>query len=95
MLFIAMFRKERNLTVPVSVQKDIKSRLGQGQSQRQTARELELSRNTVAKYAAREDFSPAPKITKPRSKMEPYAGIVTSWLAQARVSDCLCKWVLE
>ncbi len=83
------------MTVPVSVQKDIKSRLGQGQSQRQTARELELSRNTVAKYAAREDFSPAPKITKPPSKMEPYAVIVTSWLAQARVSDCLCKWVLE
>ncbi|MEW6948873.1 IS21 family transposase [Trueperella pyogenes] len=82
MLFIAMFRKERNLTVPVSVQKDIKSRLGQGQSQRQIARELELSRNTVAKYAAREDFSPEPKITKPRSKMEPYAAIVTSWLAQ-------------
>lgn len=69
MLFIAMFRKERNLTVPVSVQKDIKSRLGQGQSQRQIARELELSRNTVAKYVAREDFSPAPKITKPRSKI--------------------------
>ncbi|WP_244924596.1 IS21 family transposase [Actinobaculum suis] len=77
-----MFRKERNLTVPVSVQKDIKTRLAQGQSQRRVARELNLSRNTVAKYAAKEDFSPRPKITKPRSKMEPYAQLVTSWLVQ-------------
>lgn len=70
------------MTIPVSVQKDIKTRLDQGQSQRQIARELHLSRNTVGKYVAKEDFSAQPKIVNPRSKMTPYASIVTGWLVQ-------------
>ncbi|WP_216382777.1 IS21 family transposase [Arcanobacterium phocae] len=69
------------MTLPVSVQKDIKDRLARGDSQRCIARELDLSRNTVAKYAAKEDFSPQPKVGRPRSKVDPFAQTIIGWLA--------------
>ena len=54
----------------------------EGRSQREIARELGISRNTVAKYASKGDFSPEPPVARPRTSptMEPYARAVRSWL---------------
>ena len=68
------------MTVPVSVQQCIRKLAEEGVSGRQIATRLGVSRNTVAKYLDREDYSPKPVVVRSRSLVEPYAPIVIEWL---------------
>ena len=46
------------MTMPLSRQELIRTMSAEGRSEREIARELGISRNTVAKYVRKEDFSP-------------------------------------
>lgn len=72
--------------MPISKQESIRQMAAAGHSQREIARRLEVSRNTVAKYAAKEDFSPAPPTSAGRRSptMEPHAAVVAQWLESDR-----------
>lgn len=69
------------MTMPKSTQDCIRELHIRGRSQRQIARDLRVSRNTVAKYVS-EDLSPAPPTRPARTSptMAPYAGEVARWL---------------
>ena len=49
------------MTVPVSVQQRIRVLDAHGMSWRSIAKEVGVARDTVAKYAGREDCSPGPE----------------------------------
>ena len=72
--------------MPLSRQELIRTMSAEGRSEREIARELGISRNTVAKYVRKEDFSPEPPVRRRRASptMEPYAGAVESWLLEDR-----------
>lgn len=67
--------------MPKSTQECIREMAIRGCTQREIARDLHVSRNTVAKYLSA-DLSPEPPVTRaPTSPtMEPYADAVRSWL---------------
>ena len=69
------------MTMPKSTRECIREMSIRGSSQREIARTLGVSRNTVAKYLA-EDLSPKAPVTRtPASPtMAPYADEVRGWL---------------
>ena len=68
------------MTIPMPTMERIRAMDARGVSARQIAKELGLSRNTVAKYVGREDFSPKPVTHAPRSMVDAYAHIIEGWL---------------
>lgn len=74
------------MTKPVSVQQRIRVLDAQGVSWREIARRLDVSRDTVRKYATMEDCSPKPVAGGGRrSRVEAHAAAVDSWLAADRL----------
>ena len=73
------------MTIPVSIQQRIRILDARGVSWREIARRLNVSRDTVRKYAVMEDCSPAPRArSSGRSGMDGYSSLVDSWLAADR-----------
>lgn len=70
------------MTIPMPTMERIRAMDARGTSARQIAKELGVSRNTVAKYVAQEDFSPKPAAHSPRSIVDEYAPIITGWLTE-------------
>lgn len=66
----------------IDAQRCIREMHARGCSGREIARSLGISRNTVAKYVGKGDFSPAPPVAREsrRPSIDPYAGTVRSWL---------------
>lgn len=56
------------MTVPLQTQHDIREMDARGVPRAEIARELGLSRNTVARYADMADMSPAPPLPAPRAR---------------------------
>lgn len=73
------------MTVPVSVQQRIRVLDAHGMSWRSIAKEVGVARDTVAKYAGREDCSPGPErsVSRP-SKLDPFRATVDGWLQADR-----------
>lgn len=69
------------MTMPKSTQECIREMSIRGCSQRRIARELHISRNTVAKYL-KDDLSPEPPLAQASKspKMEAYAETISRWL---------------
>ena len=73
------------MTVPVSKQQRIRVLDARGVSWRRIAKEVDVSRDTVAKYAGKEDCSPEPGHPVRRvRKVDAYASVVDGWLASDR-----------
>lgn len=74
------------MTVPVSVQQRIRVLDAHGMSWRSIAKEVGVARDTVAKYAGREDCSPGPErsVSRP-SKLDPFRATVDGWLQADRL----------
>lgn len=73
------------MTVPVSVQQRIRVLDAHGVSWRSIAKEVGVARDTVAKYAGREDCSPKPEHSASRpSKLDPFKATVDGWLEADR-----------
>ncbi|GAA2045552.1 hypothetical protein GCM10009720_28040 [Yaniella flava] len=73
------------MTVPMPIQEDIRKLQRLGLSQREIAKRLAISRDSVAKYANQEDFSPQPpaETTRPgASVVAAYASIIEQWLVE-------------
>ncbi len=73
------------MTVPMSVQEDIRRLDANGVPGREIARTLGISRDSVAKYIEMEDFSPAPQTPSTRpggSVMTGFEEIIDSWLTE-------------
>jgi transposase len=71
------------MTVPMSVQEDIRRLDAQGVPGREIARRLGVSRDSVAKYAGLQDCSPRPVVAHVRpggSVLTGFAGIIDGWL---------------
>ncbi len=70
----------------ITMQESISVMSAEGYPQREIAEKLDVSRNTVAKYAARDDFSPPPPVAGERTSptMAPHAAAVGSWLESDR-----------
>ncbi len=68
------------MTIPMPTQKRIRALDADGVSARQIATQLGISRNTVAKYANQEDFSPAPTIRQVSSLVDVHAHTIEQWL---------------
>jgi transcriptional regulator with XRE-family HTH domain len=85
------------------MQETIRELDAQGVPGREIARRLGVSRNTVAKYAGIEDYSPTPVLTGSHvSKADAFAGVITQWLLEdegmprkqrhtARVNEDRCQ----
>ena len=73
------------MTIPVSVQQRIRLLDQQGTPWRAIARDLNVSRDTVRKYALMEDCSPKPKpsTTRPR-KLDGFTPVIDEWLQSDR-----------
>lgn len=73
------------MTIPVSVQQRIRLLDQQGTPWRAIARDLNVSRDTVRKYALMEDCSPKPKpsTTRPR-KLDGFTPVIDEWLQADR-----------
>ncbi len=69
------------MTMPKPTQECIREMAIRGSSQREMARALHVSRNTVSKYLS-EDLPPAPPMRPPHASptTEPFAEEVSSWL---------------
>ncbi|MBW3081774.1 IS21 family transposase [Bifidobacterium saguinibicoloris] len=73
------------MTVPVSVQQRIRVLDARGVSWRHIAKEVGVARDTVAKYAGKEDCSPEPEHPASRpSKLDPFKATVDGWLEADR-----------
>ena len=74
------------MTIPMPIRQDIRKFEDECRSRSWIARRLGLSRNTVARYADMEDFSPRPASGRvgSRSGVEPFARIVDAWLREDR-----------
>ncbi len=73
------------MTVPMSVQENIRRLDSQGVPGREIARRLGISRDSVAKYAEEQDFSPAPPAPSARpggSVLTGFDHIIEAWLAE-------------
>lgn len=73
------------MTVPMSVQEDIRRLDANGVPGREIARTLGISRDSVAKYIEMEDFSPAPQTPATRpggSVMTGFEEIIDTWLTE-------------
>lgn len=70
------------MTMSIETQGCIREMHARGCSQREIARDLGISRNTVARYVGKGDFSPAPPTTVERGRpaIDPYADTVSRWL---------------
>lgn len=68
------------MTIPMPIQERIRTLDADGKPAREIARELKISRTTVAKYARQEDFSPAPAVRQVASLVDAYADVVDQWL---------------
>lgn len=72
------------MTIPMSVQEQIRRLDAEGVSARQIARDLGVSRESVAKYVAEQDFSPRPAVVHRRpggSVIAEHAATIDGWLA--------------
>ena len=67
------------MTTSVSTQQAIRELSDGGMSDRQIAKQLGLSRNTVAKYVRKEDFSLQPRVNEHNSIVDPL-GLLWVWL---------------
>lgn len=73
------------MTVPMSVQENIRSLDSQGVSGREIAKRLGVSRESVAKYAGDLDYSPAPPVPKTRpggTVLTGFEQIIDQWLSE-------------
>lgn len=73
------------MTVSTQVQEEIRRLDAEGVSGRRIARQLGVSRDSVAKYAGREDFSPAVPTARRRpggSVIAEFTGVVDEWLEE-------------
>ena len=71
------------MTVPMPLQEDIRKLDRLGVSQREIAKRLSISRDSVAKYLNQQDFSPQPQPPAKRpggSVLASYASIIDRWL---------------
>lgn len=68
--------------MPIAMQERIRELGAEDWSQREIAEKLKISRNTVSKYLAQEDFSPEPPVRRARRSptMDPHAKAVEGWL---------------
>ena len=95
------------MTVPLDTRQDIREMDAWGVPRAEIARDLDLSRNTVRKYADQEDLSPKPPIPGERARpsTDPYAdwidsvleadlGMVARPLLQAAIPQAVAIWVL-
>lgn len=79
-------RRNERMTMPLDVQQDIREMDRDGVSRSQIARELHVSRNTVAKYADMEDMSPRPPM--PDGRRRPVmTEEVASWIDSLLEAD--------
>lgn len=69
------------MTVPMPTQENIRKMGDAGISARQIATRTGLSRNTVAKYLDKQDYSPTPLNIVSKSLVDDYAHIVEEWFA--------------
>lgn len=73
------------MTVPMPIQEDIRKLDQAGVSQRQIAKRLGISRDSVAKYINQSDFSPIPQPPTQRpggSVIASFTPIIDEWLAE-------------
>lgn len=73
------------MTVPMSLQENIRRLDSQGVPVREIARRLGVSRTSVAKYAEQQDFSPAPPLPLARAGASVLTGfehIIQRWLVE-------------
>lgn len=73
------------MTVPMTVQEDIRRLDGQGVPGREIARRLGVSRDSVAKYSGLVDYSPQPPAARVRpgaSVIIGFVQIIDGWLAE-------------
>jgi len=73
------------MTVPMPIQEDIRELTELGWSQREIAKRLGISRDSVAKYSAQQDFSPKPPAPVRRpggSVVAAYEPIIEQWLTE-------------
>lgn len=68
------------MTTSVSTQQAIRVLSDGGMSDRQIAKQLRLSRNTVAKYVRKEDFSLQQRANEHNAIVDPFAHIVVGWI---------------
>lgn len=71
------------MTVPMPIQEDIRELAELGWSQREIAKRLGISRDSVAKYSAQQDFSPKPPAPVKRpggSVIAAFEPIIDQWL---------------
>lgn len=73
------------MTVPMSVQENIRTLDSLGVPGREIARRLGVSRSSVAKYAGQENFSPEPPVPLSRrgaSVLTGFEPIIEQWLGE-------------
>lgn len=78
-------REERKMTVPLSTRQDIREMDALGVPRAEIARRLDVSRNTVAKYADEEDMSPAAPV--PEARPHPATDAHAAWIASVLEAD--------
>ena len=90
------------MTVPMSVQENIRSLDSQGVSGREIAQRLGVSRDSVAKYADQLDYSPVPPAPLFRSEGSVLTGfepIIEQWLGEDQPlphkQRHTAKWVFD